>query len=133
MSTVGLSERDSKETLFVKEEVTNDIEVFGEVEVDVEGSQKEPLSSILKALERLAEAEGFPERAILGDPLTNLPTDSGGRQLESHTNHALLRCDRTHALDVFETPGGSESARWNVELPFHLFNRICYHAGTCRM
>ena len=47
MSTVGLSERDSKETLFVKEEVTNDTEVFGEVEVDVEGSQKEPLSSIL--------------------------------------------------------------------------------------
>ena len=46
MSTVGLSERDSKETLFVKEEVTNDTEVFGEVEVDVEGSQKEPLSSI---------------------------------------------------------------------------------------
>ena len=41
MSTVGLSERDSKETLFVKEEVTNDTEVFGEVEVDVEGSQKE--------------------------------------------------------------------------------------------
>ena len=40
MSTVGLSERDSKETLFVKEEVTNDTEVFGEVEVDVEGSQK---------------------------------------------------------------------------------------------
>ena len=33
MSTVGLSERDSKETLFVKEEVTNDTEVFGEVEV----------------------------------------------------------------------------------------------------
>ena len=47
MSTVGLSERDNKETLFVKEEVTNDAEVFGEVEVDVEGSQKEPLSSIL--------------------------------------------------------------------------------------
>ena len=42
MSTVDLSERDNKETLFVKEEVTNDAEVFGEVEVDVEGSQKEP-------------------------------------------------------------------------------------------
>ena len=38
MSTVGLSERDNKETLFVKEEVTNDAEVFGEVVVDVEGS-----------------------------------------------------------------------------------------------
>ena len=46
MSTVGLSERDSKETLFVKEEVTNDAEVFGgvvvDVEVLVEGSQREP-------------------------------------------------------------------------------------------
>ena len=41
MSTVDLSERDNKETLFVKEEVTNDAEVFGEVKVDVEGSQKE--------------------------------------------------------------------------------------------
>ena len=47
MSTVDLSERDNKETLFVKEEVTNDAEVFGEVKVDVEGSQKEPLSSIM--------------------------------------------------------------------------------------
>ena len=37
MSTVDLSERDNKETLFVKEEVTNDAEVFGEVVVDVEG------------------------------------------------------------------------------------------------
>ena len=45
--TADLSERDNKETLFVKEEeVTNDAEVFGEVEVDVEGSQKEPLSSV---------------------------------------------------------------------------------------
>ena len=34
MSTVDLSERDNKETLFVKEEVTNDAEVFGEVEAD---------------------------------------------------------------------------------------------------
>ena len=47
MATVDLSERDNKETLFVKEEVTNDAGVFGEVEVDVEGSQKEPLSSVL--------------------------------------------------------------------------------------
>ena len=39
MSTVDLSERDNKETLFVKEEVTNDAEVFGEVEVDVEGGK----------------------------------------------------------------------------------------------
>ena len=37
MSTVDLSERDNKETLFVKEEVTNDAEVFGEVVVDVSG------------------------------------------------------------------------------------------------
>ena len=43
-STVDLSER---EALFVKEEVTNDAEVFGEVVVDVEGSQTEPLSSVL--------------------------------------------------------------------------------------
>ena len=47
MSTVDLSERDNKETLFVKEEVTNDAEVFGEVEVDVEGSQKEPFCCFL--------------------------------------------------------------------------------------
>ena len=38
MPTVDSSERDNKETLFVKEEVTNDAEVFGEVVVDVEGS-----------------------------------------------------------------------------------------------
>ena len=43
-STVDLSEI---EALFVKEEVTNDAEVFGEVEVDVEGSQTEPSSSVL--------------------------------------------------------------------------------------
>ena len=48
MSTVDLSERDNKETLFVKEEVTNDAEVFGEVVVDVEGSQKGSSSSVLK-------------------------------------------------------------------------------------
>ena len=48
ISTVDLSERDNKETLFVKEEVTNDdAEVFGEVVVDVEGSQREPSSSSL--------------------------------------------------------------------------------------
>ena len=49
MPTVDLSERDNKETLFVKEEVTNvnDAEVFGEVVVDVEGSQTEPVSSVL--------------------------------------------------------------------------------------
>ena len=48
MPTVDLSERDSKETLFVKEEVTNDAEVFEEVVVDVEGSQRgEPSSSVL--------------------------------------------------------------------------------------
>ena len=47
MSTAGLSERDNKETLFVKEEVTNDAEVFGEVVVDVEVSQKGSSSSVL--------------------------------------------------------------------------------------
>ena len=47
MSTVDLSERDNKETLFVKEEVTNDAEAFGEVVVDVEGSQMESSSSVL--------------------------------------------------------------------------------------
>ena len=47
MPTVDSSERDNKKTLFVKEEVTNDAEVFGEVVVDVEGSQKEPSSSVL--------------------------------------------------------------------------------------
>ena len=43
-STVDLSER---EALFVKEEVTNDAEVFGEVVVDVEESQRESSSSVL--------------------------------------------------------------------------------------
>ena len=47
MPTVDLSERDNKETLFVKEEVTNDAKVFGEVVVDVEGSQRESSSSVL--------------------------------------------------------------------------------------
>ena len=47
MPTVDLSERDNKETLFVKEEVTDDAEVFGEVVVDVEGSQKGSSSSVL--------------------------------------------------------------------------------------
>ena len=36
MPTVDLSDRENIETLFVKEEVTNDAEVFGEVVVDVE-------------------------------------------------------------------------------------------------
>ena len=58
MSTVGLSERDNKETLFVKEEVTNDAEVFGEVEVDVEGSQTEPLLSMLPPPGSSVEREG---------------------------------------------------------------------------
>ena len=39
--TIDLSDRDNKETLFVKEEVTDDAEAFGEVVVDVEGPQKE--------------------------------------------------------------------------------------------
>ena len=38
MPTVDVSKRDNKETLLVKEEVTNDAEVFGGVVVDVEGS-----------------------------------------------------------------------------------------------
>ena len=49
-STVDLSDRDNKETLFVKEEETNDAEVFGEVVVDVAGSQKGPSSSVLLLL-----------------------------------------------------------------------------------
>ena len=53
MSTVDLSERDNKETLFVKEEVTNDAEVFGEVVVDVEGPQKEPSGSYFRRRRRL--------------------------------------------------------------------------------
>ena len=50
MSTVDLSKRDNKETLLVKEEVRNDAEVFGEVVVDVGGSQKEPLSSVFSSV-----------------------------------------------------------------------------------
>ena len=42
--------RDNKETLLVKEEETNDAEVFGEVVVDVAGSQKTPSSSVLLLL-----------------------------------------------------------------------------------
>ena len=45
--TADLSDRDNKETLLVKEEETNDAEVFGEVVVDVAGSQREPSSSVL--------------------------------------------------------------------------------------
>ena len=47
MPTVDLSERDNKETLFVKEEETNDTEVFGEVVVEMAGLLKEPTSSVL--------------------------------------------------------------------------------------
>ncbi len=46
-SAVDLSDRDSKETLLVKEEETNDAEVFGEVVVDVAGAQRKPSSSAL--------------------------------------------------------------------------------------
>ena len=50
-STVGLSDSDSKETLLVNEEETNDsydTEVSGEVVVDaVAGAQREPSSSVL--------------------------------------------------------------------------------------
>ena len=60
--TVDLSDRDNKETLFVKEEVTDDAEVFGEVVVVVvvvvvvdvgraggsrDHTVKEPSSSVL--------------------------------------------------------------------------------------
>ena len=55
MSTVDLSERDNKETLFVKEEVTNDAEVLGEVEVDVEGSQTEPVLYFFKYAQETRE------------------------------------------------------------------------------
>ena len=48
MPTADLSKRDKKDALLVKEEVTNDAEVFEEVVVDVEGSQRgEPSSSVL--------------------------------------------------------------------------------------
>ena len=47
-STVDLSERDNnRETLFVKEEETNDAEIFGEVVVEVAGLLKEPISRVL--------------------------------------------------------------------------------------
>ena len=45
-SSVDLPDRDNKETLVVKEEETNDAGAFGEVVVDVAGSQKEPSSSV---------------------------------------------------------------------------------------
>ena len=54
--TADLSERDNKETLFVKEKATNDAEVFGEVVVDVEGSQREPSSSVLLLVSTLLRA-----------------------------------------------------------------------------
>ena len=41
-STVDLSERDKKEILVVKEEETNDAEVFGEVVVEMARLLKEP-------------------------------------------------------------------------------------------
>ena len=47
MPTVDLSERDNKETHFVKEEETNDAVVFGEVVVEVAGLLKEPISPVL--------------------------------------------------------------------------------------
>ena len=49
-SSVDLPDRDNKETLVVKEEETNDAGAFGEVVVDVAGSQKEPSSSVLLLL-----------------------------------------------------------------------------------
>ena len=65
MPTVDLSERDNKETLFVKEEVTNDAEVFGEVEVDVEESQKEPLSRCCRRQDRQRCLLDRPQRCEL--------------------------------------------------------------------
>ena len=62
MSTVDLSERDNKETLLVKEEVTNDAEVFGEVVVDVEGPQKEPSSSVLLLVSTALSFSNFNQR-----------------------------------------------------------------------
>ena len=50
ISVVNLSERENKETLVVKEEETNDAGAFGEVVVDVAGSQKGPSSSVLLLL-----------------------------------------------------------------------------------
>ena len=46
-STADLSERDIKENPVVKEEETNDTEVFEEVVVEVARSPKEPKSSVL--------------------------------------------------------------------------------------
>ena len=45
--TVDFSERDNKETLLVKEEETNDAEVFGEVVVEMARLLKEPKSSVV--------------------------------------------------------------------------------------
>ena len=52
MPAVDLSERDSKETLLVKEEAINDAEVFEEVVVDVEGSQRGEPSVFLTSVTR---------------------------------------------------------------------------------
>ena len=60
--TVDLSDRDNKENLFVKEEVTNDAEVFGEVVVDVEGPQKEPSSSVLLLVSTALSFSNFNQR-----------------------------------------------------------------------
>ena len=47
ISTVGLSERESKETLVVQEEETDDAEAFEEVEVEVAKLLKEPRSLVV--------------------------------------------------------------------------------------
>ena len=60
--TVDLSDRDNKETLFVKEEVTDGAEVFGEVVVDVEGPQKEPSSSVLLLVSTALSFSNFNQR-----------------------------------------------------------------------
>ena len=65
-STVDLSDRDNKEALFVKEEVTNDAMVFGEVLVDVEGSQKEPSGSYFRRRRLLENTSLHCRRLLFG-------------------------------------------------------------------
>ena len=60
-STANLSERDIKENLVVKEEETNDTEVFEEVVVEVARLSKEPKSLIFTFFRTV--------RSALPDPL----------------------------------------------------------------
>ena len=55
-STTDLSERDNKEIPVVKEEETNDAEVFEEVVVEMAGSPKAPKLSVFIAAARIVNA-----------------------------------------------------------------------------